>query len=208
MITFVIFSCLLLSCTGQESPKINPFSPLIKPLIGGKTSFACQALSGSLPFNILWFKNGVEIKELSSTRIRTSEDVSVLMIDSISSIHSGNYSCKISNRFGSDVYSIELKVEGPPFWNEKPVNRSIKYGESASVKCSASGFPKPKISWKIFKGSWINVESSDDSVIRVDGEILSISKAHSKHSGRYGCSITNGVQPNLWTEFNIDIDGI
>ena len=80
-------------------------------MIGGKTTFTCQALSGSLPLTIEWFKNDKEIKELSSTRIRTAEDYSSLVIDSIHSSHSGNYTCKISNAYGSDFYSIELKVE-------------------------------------------------------------------------------------------------
>ena len=91
---------------------MNPFSPLIKPVIGGKTSFACQALTGSLPLTFNWFKDGKEMKELPSTRIRANEDISTLVIDSISSSHSGNYTCKISNRFGSDAFSIELRVEG------------------------------------------------------------------------------------------------
>ena len=100
----------------------------------------------------------------------------MLSISTISSSHSGNYSCRISNRFGSDSFTSELIVEGtvkllvypmifniynvsyhllgPPQWLEKP-EMTIKsiLGEKIVVKCSASGYPKPNIQWKIKKGS-------------------------------------------------------
>lgn len=96
-----------------SGPKVSLLTPSIKPKIGSKSSLTCQALSGTLPLQISWFKDGKEIREeVNSMRIRTNEDISNLVIDSISSSHSGNYTCKISNRFGSDFGSIELKLEG------------------------------------------------------------------------------------------------
>jgi hypothetical protein len=160
-------SCLL------SGPRVSLFTPQTKPVIGSKSSFTCQASAGSLPLNILWFKDDKEISDSATIRIRTIEDVSNLIIESISSSHSGNYSCKIANRFGSDSSSIELKVEGesclvsgvtissncvldifvgPPTWNEKPENLDIRFGGNGSIKCSANGYPKPKNDWKVLKG--------------------------------------------------------
>ena len=146
-------------------------TPQTKPVIGSKSSFTCQASAGSLPLNILWYKDNKEISDSSTVRIRTIEDFSNLIIESISSSHSGNYSCKISNQFGSDSSSIELKVEGKvsfgsmsnlqsivlyslggPIWNEKPENIKIRFGGNASIKCSGNGYPKPVTEWKVFKG--------------------------------------------------------
>ena len=83
-------------------------------MIGGKTSFTCQSLSGTPPLLITWFKDGKELTSdlLPSIKLRTSEEVSTLVIDSIKSSHSGNYSCQISNRYGADLYSTELVIEG------------------------------------------------------------------------------------------------
>ena len=91
---------------------MNPFSPLIKPVIGGRTSFACQSLSGSHPIQIKWFKDGKELHDSSYIRIRSNEEPSTLAIDLITSSHSGNYTCKITNRHGDDSYTTELLVEG------------------------------------------------------------------------------------------------
>ena len=62
-----------------------------------------------------WFKNGQEIKDFPSIKIRTNEELSTLLIDSISSGHSANYTCKISNRYGQDSHNSELLVEGKNF---------------------------------------------------------------------------------------------
>ncbi|XP_053205989.1 receptor-type tyrosine-protein phosphatase S-like isoform X6 [Panonychus citri] len=198
---------LIISTYGQEGPKVSLLTPSIKPKIGSKSSLTCQALSGTLPLQISWFKDGKEIREeVNSMRIRTNEDISNLVIDSISSSHSGNYTCKISNRFGSDFGSIELKLEGPPSWNDKPENIKIRYGEYGLIKCSGKGWPKPKVEWKIFKGSsWLRLDNLGDGIIESDS--LIIEKASTQHSGRYGCTVTNGIEPHLISEFNIEIEG-
>ncbi|XP_053206727.1 cell adhesion molecule DSCAM-like [Panonychus citri] len=191
---------------GQEIPKVNPFSPFIKPVIGGKTSFTCQSLFGSAPLSITWVKDGQEISDSSEIRIRNIEDSSMLIIDSIKSSHSGNYSCRISNRYGSDSYSSELLVEGPPSWIEKPHDVKIHIGETIEIKCSTAGYPKPRINWKKLKGSsWTSLDSSD-LFKRIDDNQLSIVNASPKHSGKYGCLVSNSIEPNLWSEFNIAID--
>ncbi|XP_053206028.1 cell adhesion molecule DSCAML1-like isoform X2 [Panonychus citri] len=191
----------------QESPKVNPFSPLIKPVIGGRTSFACQSLTGSPPFTINWFKDGQSIRESNTIRIRTDEESSMLSISAISSSHSGNYSCKISNRFGSDSFTSELTVEGPPQWIEKPENviKSI-LGEKISVKCSANGYPKPNIQWKMKKdNNWIYIDDKSFGIQTLPNELI-FHSAKRSHAGIYGCSAKNDIKPDLWIEFEIIID--
>ncbi len=90
-------------------------------MIGGKTSFTCQSVSGTSPFQISWYKDGNELQDSSGTRIRNLEDSSVLLIDSIKSSHSGNYTCRISNRHGYDSYTAELIVEGMLFPIQLPL---------------------------------------------------------------------------------------
>ena len=95
-----------------QAPKVAPFSSLVKPKVGGKTSFTCQSISGSHPVRVTWYKDGNEIHDTSSIRIQSNGDPSILIIDSISSDHSGNYTCKMSNRFGYDSYTAQLLVQG------------------------------------------------------------------------------------------------
>lgn len=89
-----------------------PFAPLIKPKLSGKTSLSCQSSSGTSPLYVTWIKDGTVLQDSSFVRIQSSNDPSMLIIDSITSSHSGNYTCKMSNRFGHDSYTTELVVEG------------------------------------------------------------------------------------------------
>ncbi|XP_053212503.1 cell adhesion molecule DSCAML1-like isoform X11 [Panonychus citri] len=204
LFTLIVFCLFRNQVNGQESPKVAPFSSIVKPVIGGKTSFTCQSLTGSSPFQIVWFKNNKEIQDSIETRIRNNEDSSMLIIDSIKSSHSANYTCKISNRFGYDSYSSELLVEGSPNWIEKPTNLKLKYGQSVDIKCLASGYPSPRIQWKRFKGSsWKTIDSND--MIKIDNN-LKIINISQHHQGKYGCSASNGIQPDLWTEFEMIVE--
>ncbi|XP_053206702.1 cell adhesion molecule DSCAML1-like [Panonychus citri] len=152
-ITFAWLSFIATLSFGQEVPKINPFLPSIKPVIGGKTSFYCQSLSGSSPLHVTWFKDDKEIHDSSFIRIKSNEDPSVLIIETIQSSHSGNYTCRMSNKLGYDSYTTELLVQGSPNWIEKPKDITAHSGDTLTVNCSASGYPKPKIEWKRLQGS-------------------------------------------------------
>ncbi|XP_053206711.1 cell adhesion molecule DSCAML1-like isoform X2 [Panonychus citri] len=210
-LSLVIIIFLSHSSYGQEAPKVNPFSAAIKPVIGGKTSFTCQSLSGSPPLHVSWFKDGNELTDSSTIRIRTNEDSSMLIIDSIQSSHSGNYSCKISNRFGYDTFTTELLVEGPPNWIEQPKDIKSHHGETIIVNCKVSGHPKPRIQWRRLSGSsWINFVSEGTRIknIELENDKLIITNVSRSDNGRFGCSAINGIEPNLWSEFEISIEDI
>ena len=40
-----------------------------------------------------------------------------------------------------------------PQWVEKPTDFTIENGKNVTLKCKATGYPTPKISWKILKGT-------------------------------------------------------
>ncbi|XP_053206714.1 cell adhesion molecule DSCAM-like isoform X4 [Panonychus citri] len=183
----------------QETPKVAPFSSLVKPVIGGKTSFTCQSISGSPPLHVTWYKDGNEILDSLSIRIQSNGDPSILIIDSIQSSHSGNYTCKMSNRFGQDSYTSEILVQGSPNWISKPVDVKSTLGDSLTIQCSASGYPKPIIQWKKFQGSWINLSSNGttNENVQQSSEKLILSNASRDTGGRYGCSVANGIRPDL-----------
>ncbi|XP_053206708.1 cell adhesion molecule DSCAM-like isoform X1 [Panonychus citri] len=211
MLIFITFICLnsnFLLISGQEKPKVNPFGPFIKPVIGGKTSFTCQSLSGSPPLHVSWFKDGNELTDSVSVRIQSNADPSMLIIDSIQSSHSGNYSCKISNRFGYDTFTTELLVEGPPNWIEKPKDIKSHHGETIIVNCKVSGHPKPRIQWKKLTGpSWKTLDDNFMINMKQSKDKLIIGNSSRSVNGKYGCAASNGVNPDLWSEFDVTIEG-
>lgn len=38
-------------------------------------------------------------------------------------------------------------ILAPPSWKHEPMDVETALGETVSTKCSANGFPKPKITW-------------------------------------------------------------
>ncbi|XP_053212494.1 cell adhesion molecule DSCAML1-like isoform X4 [Panonychus citri] len=201
MITIIIHQV-----NGFQSPKVAPFTSLVKPVIGGKTSFTCQSLTGSTPLQINWLKDDKQIEDLPAIKVLTNGEVSTLIIDTIQSTHSGNYTCRITNRYGHDSQSTQLLVEGPPNWINKPSSMKFKLSQSVIMRCAASGYPEPKTQWKRLQGSsWIELNSFNDR-IKIEDNRLKISKVNRNDSGIFGCSISNGLEPNLWTEFNLTIE--
>ena len=58
--------------------------------------------------------------------------------------------------------------------------------------------------------SWIDLNSSIDlsrNQINIQDDKLQISRANQDDSGVFGCFISNGLEPNLWTEFNLTVEG-
>ncbi|XP_025016081.1 Down syndrome cell adhesion molecule-like isoform X2 [Tetranychus urticae] len=202
---FVLIVDLFTTIYAQTSPRVAPISPLVKPVIGGKTSLACQNIEGTPPIQLNWFKDGKELSNSQSIKIRTIEDSSMLILDPISTSHSGNYTCKVSNNFGSDSYSTELLIEGPPFWITKPRHIKAKIGQTIELDCIASGFPKPEIVWKKFTDDmWTNINYLQN--VQISNDHLIINSIDRLHAGSYGCSASNKIEPNLWTEFVIMVE--
>ncbi|XP_015781639.1 Down syndrome cell adhesion molecule-like protein Dscam2 isoform X2 [Tetranychus urticae] len=202
LIILTILAIGVAALHGLEGPKVAPFSSHVKPVIGGKTSFICQSLSGSSPLQIIWFKDGKELVDTQDIKVGSIQDSSVLIFDSIKSSHTGNYTCKISNKYGSDSYTTELLIEGPPNWIKKPNNVKSSIHRRISIDCLVSGYPQPTMTWKRLQGSsWTKLETNGQH-----NHNLQIMNATKSHEGRYGCSASNGIEPNLWSEFDISIE--
>lgn len=49
-------------------------------------------------------------------------------------------------------YFVTFNNLGSPSWNERPENVKVHMGDKVSAKCSAFGYPKPKVIWQRYKG--------------------------------------------------------
>lgn len=88
---------------------------MVKPKLGEKSSMVCYASNGSPPFEFNWYKDDGLITNSDVIRIDKLRDSSILNIDSMSSSFNGNYSCRVTNSFGSDSLAITLTVDGKLF---------------------------------------------------------------------------------------------
>ena len=74
----------------------------------------CAIQEGSQPMFFAWHKNSVPIKPISNVnyKIETSDMFSTLTIKSIARSDAGNYTCSVSNAFGTASQSVVLAVKG------------------------------------------------------------------------------------------------
>lgn len=82
-----------------------------------RAAISCQILEGDLPIAFRWEKNGQPVTSSPYapngiiTR-RMDEYSASLVIEHITSLHSGNYTCIASNVAGSERFTVPLTVNG------------------------------------------------------------------------------------------------
>lgn len=98
------------------APQIAPFSINEEPANWGEQiSAVCSVLKGDPPIEIRWSLNGEPITRSSHPDItitKTGKKNSLLVIDSVTAHHAGEYTCVASNLVGSVSRSAELSVNG------------------------------------------------------------------------------------------------
>lgn len=88
---------------------------------GMRAAISCQILEGDLPVTFRWERNGQPVGQTSygsmpisggATATRLDEFSTRLVIDHITSAHSGNYTCVASNIAGTERFTVPLTVNG------------------------------------------------------------------------------------------------
>lgn len=98
------------------APQIAPFSISEEPANWGEqVSAMCSVVKGDSPIEIQWSLNGEPITRFSHPDVAISNSgkkTSVLIIESVTARHAGEYSCVASNLVGSVSRSAILSVNG------------------------------------------------------------------------------------------------
>ncbi|KAF8793263.1 Down syndrome cell adhesion molecule-like [Argiope bruennichi] len=182
-----------------ESPVVAAFYFPSALKEGERASAICTIRSGDTPLEFQWLKNGHDATEVDGIKIQTVMDSSVLVIASVNSQSSGNYTCIVKNSFGSDRYTSSLAVTAPPTWKTEPVDIYTQEGESEVIHCEAIGVPKPEIKWTKGdddKNSFISSDPSSSIKTLSNGD-LSFSKIEASMQGSYTCIADNNFGPSL-----------
>lgn len=86
------------------------FPPALRE--GERGSATCTIRSGDRPLEFQWKKDGQVVSEIPNIKIQSIPDSSVLVIESVTSKSSGNYTCIVSNAHGTDQFTAILTVTG------------------------------------------------------------------------------------------------
>ncbi|PRD21357.1 UNVERIFIED_CONTAM: Down syndrome cell adhesion molecule [Trichonephila clavipes] len=209
VIIFSFIYLLLASCYSslnvniQDAPKIQKFQFPDKLEVNEKVGVSCMLRSGKPPYTFRWLKDGKELSGENGVYIQSGDRLSTLLIDPIIHASAGNYTCLVKNSAGIDSFSSILTVTASPSWKEEPFDVETVVGEKVSVKCTASGYPNPRIEW-IKKGDATFFQRRDQ--FSLNGTLL-FNPISSGDDGEYVCSASNGIGETLVKKITILIHG-
>uniref|UniRef100_A0A8C7FFL6 Neural cell adhesion molecule L1-like protein n=1 Tax=Oncorhynchus kisutch TaxID=8019 RepID=A0A8C7FFL6_ONCKI len=112
-----------------------------------------------------------------------------LTINNIEEEDDGKYTCEARNSVGDTVHYFNVMVEEPPRWQpEPPKGQLAVVGSDVHIKCSASGKPRPVISWRkngqpLDDGPSSNRQVLDDTIV--------LHRARPEDSAVYQCEASN-----------------
>ena len=119
---------------------------------------ACEALGSPEP-SIKWFKDGQEIRDsvIPSPRQRGNDEGhgrSVVELQVLGSADAGVYTCRASNELGFRDLNFTLSVDAGSGAGQhavvteaRPLNSTVREGESATLVCRVKSIARPHIKW-------------------------------------------------------------
>lgn len=129
----------------------------------------------------------------------------VLTIKFTQSIHGGTYTCTGKNAFNEDMVTVQLRVGVTrPQVFVSPASLSVREGDSAQFRCSASGFPAPVLQWHGGPGGRLPPEAQSSN----GNGLLTFDAVKKIHEGEYFCTASNlGGISSTGTFLNVSAPG-
>ncbi|GAB6021002.1 Down syndrome cell adhesion molecule-like protein 1 [Chamberlinius hualienensis] len=194
-------------------PKIVPFEFKEEQLVEGLMArVSCIVSRGDLPLDFYWEKSGVVIEPGSlKMQIRSfDEHSSILSIPSVSTQHSGVYTCVVKNDVGMARHSAQLVVKVPPRFVYMPKDTTVVRDSDVIFDCLVDGFPKPQLKW-IYSVDALNTHLADEVYNDHNRHIYSngslyIKRVTEETEGYYYCHASNGIGKGLSAKVELKIN--
>ncbi|KAI1733007.1 fibronectin type III domain-containing protein [Ditylenchus destructor] len=167
--------------------------------------FTCEVIGRPTP-TARWLRNGREVPDGARYRVESHDGVYKFIIKEVWDIDAGEYTCEVSNVFGTESATATLNVTAPPVIEKQVPNACYPEGDMVRIKIFFSGSP-PFTHRLALNGS----EVSDSANIRLvdfdDHLLITIPELHSYETGRYEYTISNG-SGEASTGFWINVTGM
>ncbi|XP_041834953.1 neural cell adhesion molecule 2-like isoform X2 [Melanotaenia boesemani] len=175
-------------------------------------TFTCIT-SGSPDPLVTWHRKGQQLEPSEQYIINRLEGgQSMLTIRNIRQADGGTYSCRATNKAGSQERELFLKVFVQPHITQLK-NVTAVEGSAAMISCVAEGEPLPDISWRRASDSqtFVDGDKSRDGRFEVRGRhgksVLTISGVRLTDLGRFDCEAQSRIGGHQKSMF-LDIEYI
>ncbi|XP_078021761.1 neural cell adhesion molecule 2 isoform X2 [Epinephelus lanceolatus] len=195
-------------------PVLSVFQPSFNATADYQESvtFTCIT-SGSPDPVVTWHRKGQLLEPLEQYIFNRLEGGrSMLTIRNIRQGDGGTYTCKASNKAGSQEREIFLKVFVQPHITQLK-NVTAVEGSAAMISCVAEGEPLPDISWRRASDgqTFVDGDKSQDGRFEVRGRhgksVLTISGVRLADLGRFDCEALSRIGGHQKSMF-LDIEYI
>ncbi|KAM6892832.1 neural cell adhesion molecule 2-like [Lycodopsis pacificus] len=174
-------------------------------------TFNCMTTGSPEPV-VTWHRKGRELEPSEQYNIRLDGGRSMLTLRNIRQVDGGSYTCKATNKAGSQEREIILKVFVQPHITQLK-NVTAAEGSAAMISCVAEGEPLPDISWRRASNgqTFVDGDKSQDRRFKVRGRhgksVLTISGVRLKDLGRFDCAALSRIGGHRKSMF-LDIEYI
>ncbi|XP_061739556.1 hemicentin-1 [Nerophis ophidion] len=150
---------------------------------GTRAILTCHVAS-TVSFNLTWLREGLDARLDPQLHVLTnlSLQVSVVTPDRV-----GWYECIAVNEGGMTAERVYLTVQEVPRVKVEPRNQTFTTGEEVKIRCSASGYPPPRLVWT---HNDMFITTSNRHRMTPDGT-LTIKNIVKMDGGIYGCLASN-----------------
>ncbi|XP_075989743.1 lachesin-like [Anticarsia gemmatalis] len=209
-VAWLVLATVCVTVHGQnnrnDGPRFLSRGHSFRTVVGDTLLLPCQVQNlGSL---VLLWRRGPAVLTAASLMVTRDErfrlvDGYNLQITDVGPQDAGDYVCQISDRVARDqVHTVEVLV--PPSVRASPESRhaAARRGGAAVLECRAAGNPVPTVTWHKLV---IPVFQNDTNTRLGEGPQLQLSRLERGHSGRYACTVDNGVGAPLVAEFQLQV---
>ncbi|XP_075872115.1 hemicentin-1 isoform X2 [Nelusetta ayraudi] len=158
---------------------------------GSRAVLSCHVVS-TVNFNLTWLRAGHDAR--LDPRVHVLTNLS-LQVSPVSPDQSGWYECVAINEGGVTAERVFLTVEEIPRVSVNPRNQTFRAGDDVRIRCSASGYPPPRLVWT---HNDMFIMASSRHRMTADGALV-IRHMEKKDDGVYGCLASNQAGTDAMT---------
>lgn len=164
----------------------------ITKLEGNKAEFICEAKAQPSNITYKWYRNDIDINELSWLITRTvKRSDGTLVLDPLTADDTGKYTCEVSNGIGTPQSAAAyLDVEFPARVTYTPTLQYLPLGLSGVIRCHFEANPPFQfVTWS--KDKRLFKPTTTDGIIPLNNGSLFIRKVTQGEQGLYTCTPFN-----------------